>query len=111
MNTTPLSKEQLENAHFNLVKSLTPQQKQLMADFGKNMYSNFDKYQTPSEGKSQPPSLPFDQKFEQLMRMIESGLLQTDLKKSEIKMLKKVYGNDWKQKLFNCFNCFNCFNF
>lgn len=107
MNTTPLSKEQLENAHFNLVKSLTPQQKQLMADFGKNMYSNFEKYQSPSssiqlfpEGKSQPPSLPFDQKFEQLMRMIESGLLQTDLKKSEIQMLKKVYGNDWKQKLF-----------
>lgn len=99
MNTTPLSKEQLEDAHFSLVKSLTLQQKQLMADFGKNMYSNFEKYQAPSNS-IQPLALPFDQKFEHLMRMIESGLLQNDLKKSEIKMLKKVYGNDWKQKLF-----------
>ncbi len=37
MNQNPLTSEQLNNAYFNL---LTPQQKQMVADFGKNMYSD-----------------------------------------------------------------------
>ncbi len=44
MNQNPLTSEQLNNAYFNL---LTPQQKQMVADFGKNMYSDFTKYEAP----------------------------------------------------------------
>ncbi len=52
MNQNPLTSEQLNNAYFNL---LTPQQKQMVADFGKNMYSDFTKYEAPKTTTSTPP--------------------------------------------------------
>ncbi len=51
MNQNPLTSEQLNNAYFNL---LTPQQKQMVADFGKNMYSDFTKYEAPKTTTSTP---------------------------------------------------------
>lgn len=95
MNQNPLTSEQLNNAYFNL---LTPQQKQMVADFGKNMYSDFTKYETPKTTTSTP--LNDEEKIEWLVRQIMSGLQLCDINAKDKKLLQKKYGKTWKSKLF-----------
>ncbi|QMS79640.1 hypothetical protein IIV6-T1_120 [Invertebrate iridescent virus 6] len=95
MNQNPLTSEQLNNAYLNL---LTPQQKQMVADFGKNMYSDFTKYEAPKTTTSTP--LNDEEEIEWLVRQIMSGLQLCDINAKGKKLLQKKYGKTWKSKLF-----------
>ncbi len=96
MNQNPLTSEQLNNAYFNL---LTPQQKQMVADFGKNMYSDFTKYEAPKTTTTSTP-LNDEEEIEWLVRQIMSGLQLCDINTKGKKLLRKKYGKTWKSKLF-----------
>ena len=98
MNTDPLTTTQLDNAYFNL---LTPQQKEMVADFGKNMYSNFEKYKTPTEHKTVIKyKLNDEEEVEWLIQQIMSGLQPHDINNKGRKLLKNKFGRHWKKVLF-----------
>jgi hypothetical protein len=98
MATDPLTSTQLDNAYFNL---LTPQQREMMSDFGKNMYSNFNKYQTPVEKSSVViPKLTDEEEIEWIVQQIMSGLQLHDISSRGKKLLKRKYGKKWESKLF-----------
>lgn len=98
MNTDPLTSTQLDNAFFNL---LTPQQKEMMADFGKNMYNDFNKYKTPTTpDKKFKVKLTEDEQVEWLVQQIMSGLQPNDIDSSGKKLLRKKFGRQWEKKLF-----------
>ena len=106
MNTEPLTSSQLNNAYFNL---LTPQQKEMMADFGKNMYSDFNKYQTPVSTPSYfKPKLSDEEEVEWLIQQIMSGLQFCDINTRGKKLLKKKYGKNYVQIKIQkkCYNKF-----
>ncbi len=88
MNQNPLTSEQLNNAYFNL---LTPQQKQMVADFGKNMYSDFTKYEAPKTTTSTP--LNDEEEIEWLVRQIMSGLQLCDINTK----VKNYYGKNMEK--------------
>lgn len=98
MNTDPLTSNQLNDAYFNL---LTPQQKEMVADFGKNMYSSFEKYQTPKD--TPPPKkirITEEEEVEWLVQQIMSGLQPTHMNLRSKKLLKRKFGKRWEQTLF-----------
>lgn len=89
-----LTEEQLNNAHFSILKALSPQQQQMLQEFGRNMYSDLSKYSLPTT-TTQPRQQP-ELKCEQLLRMIDSGLLEKDLTKKELRLLKREFGRKYK---------------
>lgn len=99
MSVQPLSEDKLNNAFFNI---LTPAQKEMLSDFGKNMYSNFEKYKTPQPVSSNQSSVKLtdDEEIEWLVQQIKSGLQHKDIDKRGKKLLKSRYGKDWIKILF-----------
>ena len=98
MNTDPLTSAQLENAYFNL---LTPQQKEMVAGFSRNMYSDLNKYKvTETTTPIKKYKLSEDEEVEWLVQQIMSGLQPHDIDNKGKKLLKKKFGRQWEKKLF-----------
>jgi hypothetical protein len=98
MNTEPLTDTKLKNAYFNL---LTPIQQEIMADFGRYMYNDFEKYQNPvSQTHTTSLRLSDEEEIEWLIQQIMSGLQSSDINKRGKKLLKKAYGRNWEKLLF-----------
>lgn len=100
MNTEPLTSAQLDNAYFNL---LSKEQKEMMADFGRNMYSDFLKYESPQMSSSQSSRttrLSDEEEIMWLEQQIKSGLLPCDIDSRGKKLLRKKYGKNWQAKIF-----------
>ncbi len=70
----------------------------MVADFGKNMYSDFTKYEAPKLLLLHP--LMMKKEIEWLVRQIMSGLQLCDINTKGKKLLRKKYGKTWKSKLF-----------
>jgi len=72
----------------------THNQKELLSDFYKNLIGS-PPTPTPTTS-SEKPTISEPEHFEQLVNMIRSGLLISDLTNKEKKILKSGLGKEWK---------------
>ncbi len=73
--------------------SLTPEQLEKYRQQGEDFFSNFDF----KDGKM---ITPLDTSARHILSAVKSGLPVDELDENEVDILKNVYGDNWKDKIF-----------